>query len=129
MRVVPAVAVVIAILLSGCTAKTQPLTSHGKPVSHWLEELKKSDPKARKKAVVALGHVGKADSAAIPALIGALKDKEAGVRNQTVLALLNLGPDATEALPALALAKNDQDPMVRSNAAKALERIQGSPQP
>jgi HEAT repeats len=128
MKLLRPVTIVIAVLLGGCTTKTEPLTSHGKPVAHWLEEMKSPNPKARKKAVVALGHVGNADPAAIPALIGALKDREATVRNETVLALLNLGPDAKEALPALAEAKNDKDAAVRSNAAKATERIQGTSQ-
>lgn len=115
------------VLLCGCQGEQGPLLSHDKPVAHWLNELKKPDAKARKKAVVALGHVGKADAAAIPALTSALKDRDAGVRDQAVLALLNLGPDAKEAVPALTEAKNDPDGTVRSHASKALARIQGSP--
>jgi HEAT repeat protein len=111
--------------LGACNHKTQPLQSHGRPVSHWLEELKKPDPQARKKAITALGHVGKADPAAIPALIGALHDSDARVRDSAVLALLNLGSDAKEAVPALTDATKDKDATVRNHAAKALERIQG----
>jgi HEAT repeat protein len=115
----------LAILIGGC-AKKEPLLSHGQPVSHWLQTLHDLDPKARKKAVVALGHVGTADAAAIPAVIEALKDPDATVRAEAVLALLNLGPEAKEAIPALTEAQTDKDVKVREYAGKALERIKGS---
>jgi HEAT repeat protein len=118
-------AVLLALFVVGCAEKKEPLKSHDKPVSYWVEELKKPNPKARKKAVVALGHVGAADSAAIPALIGALKDRDVRVRAEAVLALLNIGQDASDAIPALLDAQHDPDATVRSHAAKALERIRG----
>jgi HEAT repeat protein len=90
-----------------------------------LEELSKPDARALKKAVLALGHVGTADPAAIPALIGAVKDRDATVRSQAILALLNIGPDAKDALPVLNDVVKDTDPMVRSYAAKPVQRIQG----
>src|SRR5438876_1147014 len=84
-----------------------------------------TDAKSRKKAVANLGHVGKADPAAIPALIGALKDRDAAVRDTAVLALLNLGPDAFDGTDALAkIAQHDPDATVRAHATKALARIQ-----
>jgi hypothetical protein len=43
-----------------------PIPPDGQPVSHWLEEAKKPDPKARKRAVKELGRVGKADPAMAP---------------------------------------------------------------
>ena len=125
-RRAPRAIVVLALLpiLGGCTAKTDaPLTAGGQPVSYWLEELKKPDPKARKKAVTKLGHVGKADPAAIPAIANALRDKNALVRAEAALALLNLGPDAEQAIPALTAATRDKNPKVRDYAARALERL------
>ena len=117
----------LCLLLLGCSRPTDPLTSHGKPVAHWLEELKQPDAKARKKAVVALGAVGKADPAAIPALIAVVKDDRDGrVRNEAVVALLNIGPDAEDAIPALTEAEHDKDTTVRTNATKAIERIRGT---
>jgi HEAT repeat protein len=113
----------LLVLASGC-GRTEPLTSHGRPVSYWLEQLHDRDAKARRKAVVALGHVGAADPAAIPAVIGAVRDQDAGVRREAVVALLNAG--AREAIPALTEARHDRDPQVRAYAAKALERIQGA---
>jgi HEAT repeat protein len=127
MQSVYLLALVFAILLSGCAKKHKPITANGKPVGHWLEELKNPDPKARKKAAVALGNVGRADPAAIPALIAVLKDRDATVRDSAVLALLNIGPKARDAIPALTEARYDKDATVRSHAVKAVERVQGNP--
>ena len=112
--------------LSGCAKPAAPLTAHGQPVAHWVEELKRPEAKARKKAVRALGHVGKADPAALPAVVAALKDRDAAVRQEAALALLNLGPDAADAVGALAEAQKDADAKVRAYAARALERVQGA---
>ena len=118
----------LAITSAGCFSQPEaPLTAGGEPVAYWLDELKKPAPKARKKAVRELGHIGKADPAAIPAVIAALKDPDAMVRSEAALALLNLGPDAAEAIPALQEATRDKNPTVREYAQKALERIQESP--
>ncbi len=113
----------IFLALLGCN-KNRPLTAHGKPVQHWIEALQNPDVKARKKAVEVLSNVGTADPAVIPALTGALKDREAGVRSAAVLALLRLGPAAREAIPALKETQKDRDPNVRNQATKALENIQ-----
>ncbi len=115
----------LAVLVVGC-AKKEPLLSHGQPVGYWLEAMKDPSPQIRKKAVTALGHVGAADSEALPAVISAVKDPDATVRAEAVLALLNLGTAAKEAVPALEEARNDRDAKVREYAAKALERIQGA---
>ncbi len=115
-----------ALLAGGCGKPAAPLTAGGRPVGHWLDELKKPDAKARKKAVRELGHVGRADPGAIPAVAAALKDKDPQVRQEAVLALLNLGPDAADAAPALAdAAAADKDPKVRDYAAQALARVRG----
>jgi HEAT repeat protein len=116
-------AVVLVLLLVGGCGRKEPLLSHGRPVTYWLEKLQDRDARERKKAVVALGHVGAADPEAIPAVIGAVKDRDAVVRREAVLALLNA--NARDALPALTEAQKDRDPQVRAYAAKALERIQG----
>jgi HEAT repeat protein len=116
-------AVLMMVMLVGGCGRREPLLSHGRPVSYWLEKVHDRDARERKKAVVALGHVGAADSAAIPAVVGAVKDKDAVVRRQAVLALLNA--NVRDAVPALTEAQNDSDPQVRAYAAKALERIQG----
>jgi HEAT repeat protein len=116
-----AVVLIVLMLVGGC-GRREPLLSHGRPVTYWLEKLQDRDAKERKKAVKALGHVGAADPAAIPAVIAAVKDRDAVVRREAVLALLNAG--AKEAMPALTEAQKDSDAQVRAYAAKALEKIQ-----
>jgi HEAT repeat protein len=109
--------------LCGC-GESKPTTVHGKSVTHWVQALQDRDTRVRKKAVEALGNVGSADPAAIPALIMALKDHDAGVRAAATLALLKIGPAAQDASAALTDAQQDKDQKVRDYAAKALERIQ-----
>jgi HEAT repeat protein len=115
--------VVVVALAAGCGQSKQPLLSHGETIQHWVETLKDHDPAKRKKAVTALGHVGAADPAAIPAVTSALKDPDARVRAQAALALLNIGPTAKDAVPALQEAQKDHDATVRAYAQKALQRI------
>jgi HEAT repeat protein len=116
--------VCLTMLLAGC-GRPPALTAHGKPVEHWVRALQDPNPKLRKKAVTALGHVGTADPAALPALTAAVKDRDAAVRDQAVLALLNLGPAARNAVPALEEAQKDRDARVRLHAAKALQQVRG----
>jgi hypothetical protein len=97
----------------GCSKPAVPTTAGGHPVAYWLDEVKNPDPRARKKAVRALGHVGPADPAAVPAVTESLKDEDAAVRQEACLALLNLGPAAAEADAALIAATQDPDPKVR----------------
>src|SRR5260370_11743948 len=93
--------VCILVLLVGCAQKSDPILSHGKPVSYWIQAMNASDSKERKKAVEALGYVGPADSAVIPALVGAVKDQDAAILPQTVLALPNIIPHPHEPIPYL----------------------------
>src|SRR5262245_53444420 len=81
----------LAVLLAGC-GNTRVTVAHGKPVSYWVRALRNSDARVRKKAVAALGNVGPADAAAIPALMEAVSDRNAKVRGDAILALLKLGP-------------------------------------
>jgi vesicle coat complex subunit len=114
---------VVLCFTSGCGNGAAPVVARGKPVSHWLQELKSPSAKARKQAAFCLGLVGAKDEAAVPALTGAVKDEDAEVRRAAVLALLNIGPPARDAVPALERARNDVDAQVRSYAAKAIQRI------
>jgi HEAT repeat protein len=115
----------LPLLLLGCGQGTQELRSHGQTVSHWVEALKDPSPTQRRQAVKALGHVGTADAAALPAVTEALKDRDARVRAEAALALLNVGPAAREAIPTLEETSKDKDPTVREYARKALQRIRG----
>jgi HEAT repeat protein len=126
MRAVLAVSGV-ALVLAGC-GKAAPVVVHGKAVSYWVEALHSTNAKERKRAAEALGSVGPADPAAIPALVEAVRDPEVTVREAAVLCLLRLGPAAREAVPALeAVARDDSEARVRDYAAKALEKIAAAP--
>jgi HEAT repeat protein len=119
--------VVVAVGLAGCARKSGPVTAGGRPAVEWAADLGSADPLVRKKAVRELGHIGAADKTAVPALVGALKDKDAGVREAAVLALLAIGPPAAEAGPALTEVRDrDPVPKVRQEAGKAVERVGGS---
>jgi HEAT repeat protein len=113
----------LLILAAGC-ARPQPTLAHGKPASYWVEALQHADARERRKAAEVLGNVGAVDPAVVPALAGAVRDRDLAVRGAAVLALLKMGPAAQDAAPALREAAKDRDPHVRANAVKALEKIQ-----
>jgi HEAT repeat protein len=122
MRTVLAAA--LAALLAGC-GPSPPTLSGGKPVSYWVEELQAPDASRRKAAVEKLGRVGPDDPAVLPALLGALRDRDAGVRRAAVLALMEQGPGAREALPALdEMQRHDPDTQARRYAARAVAALQ-----
>ena len=125
MRTALMLVVLAGVLSSGCGKPEAPLTAGGRPVSYWLDEANKPDAKSRRKAIRELGHVGTADPSAIPAVAGALKDRDVEVRREAALALLNLGPAAAEAESALTEAMRDPDKTVREYVGKALERVRG----
>ena len=124
MRNLVCACVVGLVALSGGCGKEQPPTAGGKPVGYWVEALGAPDSRARRKAAFKLGNAGASEPAVVPALIGALKDRDAGVRGEAVLALLKIGPAAQEAVPALREARKDRDARVRAYANKALENVQ-----
>jgi HEAT repeat protein len=74
----------------------------------------------RNYAAEALKKIG---SAAVPALIEALKDRDGYVRRNAAGALGIIGRDAKAAVPALNEALNDKNRDVRESAAWALEEI------
>ena len=123
MRCLPVILIVVVV---GC-GQSPPETVHGKPVSHWLDELKKPDAKVRKKAVQALGSAASTLSEARAGLLVGLQDAEADVRYEACLAIVQLGAKTpAEAVPLLEKAAGDPDPRVKAAAAKALKRVQGS---
>jgi HEAT repeat protein len=98
--------------------------SGGKSVDDWVQALAGPDARLRKTAVLKLGNVGPADPAVLPAVLGALEDRDAGVRREAILALMKYGDGARQAAPILAaMRQRDADARVRSDAAKALQRL------
>src|SRR5262245_6692165 len=109
----------VALTIAGCQ-KAEPPKAGGKPVSYWVDALKESDAKVRKKAAFKLGNVGPTDGAALPALLGALEDADPGVRCEAVLALMKFGPPAREAIPTLEHMKaRDRNAQARNYASRA----------
>jgi HEAT repeat protein len=115
------------IALTGCASQSGPTMAHGKPIEHWVQSLQAPDAKLRKRAADVMGNVGAADPAVVPALAGALKDRDRSVREAAALALLKIGPSARDAAPALEAAQHDPEPNVRTFAARALDRIRAAP--
>lgn len=62
---------------------------------------------------------------AVPALAGAVRDRDGGVRLVATDGLGRFGREAISAVPALEAALTDQNPQVRANATNALLLIQG----
>jgi HEAT repeat protein len=115
-------------LAVGCGGSNIPKEKYfsGEPVEHWLEAIRSSDPKVRKKAADVLGNVGPIDPRSIPALIEAVRDTDPKVRDAAVLGLSKIGPDAAAAEPMLRDATKDKDETVRAHAATAVERVRGA---
>jgi HEAT repeat protein len=97
-----------------------------KPALETLTEVLREDKIARNRsaAATALGRLGSAAKASVPALSAALKDKDDGPRAAAAEALGRLGDDAADAVPALLDAYKDPkaDRFLRIYAAFALGR-------
>lgn len=85
-----------------------------------IDALTGQSERARKDAVRSLLKDG---SAAVPALIEALKNDNAAVRTQAMLVLGRMGPTAKDAFAVLEQALVDPDPQVAHTAAMALASI------
>jgi HEAT repeat protein len=106
----------LALCITGC--------GKGKPARFWAEQLKDPDVGLRLQAVQALGQVRSEAEVAVPALAGALTDREPFVRRDAARALSKYGVEAQSAAPALLIAmRTDRDPMVRRAAAETIRRI------
>jgi hypothetical protein len=97
----------------------------GRPLSSWVADLKADAPSTRNAAAYAIGGMGPAAKAAVPALIEALKDPEPTVRFPVCIALREIGPEAKNAVPALTEALDDRSDDVAAMARKALIAITG----
>jgi HEAT repeat protein len=82
--------------------------------------LKDGDADARCSALEAIRHFGPKGKAAVPLVIGALKDRDYQVRTFASVALAGIGELA---VPALVGALKDRDPLARLSAGTALVRL------
>jgi HEAT repeat protein len=78
---------------------------------------------SRRAAGIALGEIGPEARAAVPALMGLVKNPRDGYSAVYCQALGRIGPEAKEALPVLEDALRDEDRGIRFAAADALTRI------
>jgi HEAT repeat protein len=114
---------VAACFVSGCG--TDPPRSGGRTADYWAEVLKLDNVELRRKAAAKLGPLILIDDAALPALVGALKDRDAEVRAAAARSLgVYSGPKGPEVLaPLQDLQQNDANAKVRQAAAAAVERL------
>src|SRR5579864_9165985 len=85
----------------------------GKPISHWISQLKDKDPEFRAEAARALANIGAEAKPAVLPLCEALKDKDERVRSQVAYTLACIGPEAKAARSALKQAMSDSSIRVR----------------
>jgi serine/threonine protein kinase len=89
-----------------------------------LASLQSGDSFTRWRGVLALGALGTAAAAAVPALVDVLDDQDDNVRWTAATTLGKIGPAAGDAVPALAAALADRgDPVIHKHAAAALAAI------
>lgn len=114
----------IAPIVSAQGRAAEP-TFQDRTLSSWVQDLKALAPYTRNQAAYAIGGMGPAAVAAVPALIEALKDPEPSVRFPVCIALREIGPNAKDAIPALTAALDDRNDDVAAMARKALIKITG----
>jgi HEAT repeat protein len=90
-------------------------------VEYWARVLRAPHRDDRVRAARSLGE--NRTPAAVPALLGALRDEDVEVRLTAIRALGSFGQRAQAAVPALEHALTDTAPAIRAEAAKALARI------
>ncbi len=93
-------------------AHGQPAPGGGVDAAALARDLESQDPAVRQKAALALGKLGPAGKAAVPALIEIVNDPKANgqTRREAVEALGGIGPDARPAVGALVERLDQPDP-------------------
>jgi HEAT repeat protein len=114
---------ILVCLFAGC--KKEPPRSGGRTASYWAEVLEKpGDIEERRKAATKLGPLVLTDPAALPALLGAVKDSDPGVRAAVARSLgIYSGPKAADVLPALRELEQDREENVRAAATQAIKDL------
>lgn len=118
----------LVLLASRAEAQSQKEPTHdGRPLSAWIADLKAPAPATRNAAAYAIGGMGPAAKAAVPALVQVLhEDTDPAVRFPVCIALREIGPDAKDAVPALTEALDDRNEDVAAMARKAIRSITGT---
>jgi HEAT repeat protein len=119
---------VLALLATRAEAQkaTEP-SFQDRSLSSWIADLKAPAPQTRNAAAYAIGGMGSAAKAAVPALVQALADttNPPAVRYPVCVALREIGPEAKDAVPALTVALDDRNDDVAAMARKAIRAITG----
>lgn len=95
----------------------------GRPLSHYVAQLKNSSPADRAGVVRAIGSFGLNAASAVTLLASALSDESPDVRSAAAGGLAQIGKPGAVAVPGLAKALRDSAPRVRSVAAVALKTM------
>jgi HEAT repeat protein len=115
MRIRTRFVLLLCLLAVGCGKK--------KPTPELIADLRSPREKGRVIAVRLLAQRTGDSAQTVPALIGALKDKENDIRWSAAIGLGRFGETAKEAIPALQTGLRDRDVRVREAAGVALSRI------
>jgi|GEM_PF-3025036 len=108
---------------TGLSSNAADSTRLERVIKRLIDNLHLPDPEDRAEAAKALGNIEHGATAAIPALIEALKDPATLVRQSAASSLGAIGPEAKAAIPALIEALEDQSASVRRDASKSIGRI------
>jgi hypothetical protein len=120
--------VLLAVLAArGEAQKAKEPSFDGRSLTSWIADLNAAAPSTRNAAAYAISGMGPAAKAAVPALVGVLKDADAPatVKYPVCVALKEIGPDAKDAVPALTLTLDDRNDEVASMARRAIRAITG----
>lgn len=123
-------AIVLLTLLAsrGEAQKAKEPSFDGRSLSSWIADLNAPAPQTRNAAAYAIGGMGPAAKAAVPALVSVLKDQNepATVKYPVCVALREIGPDAKDAVPALTETLDDRNDELASMARRAIKAITGT---
>ena len=108
---------------TGLSSNAADSTRLERVIKRLIDNLHLPDPEDRAEAAKALGNIEHGATAAIPALIEALKDQSASVRRDASKSIGRIGPEAKAAVPALIEALKDPTTSVRQSAISALGGI------
>ena len=117
------VSVWVCLLLIGC-GKSEP-TYQGRPASQWIADAKDKDPNTRRKAIDALGMLGKVTPSVIDALRKVMRtDATWENRDAAAMTLVQIEPSATASVVSDVTAwLKDDDARMRWQGADTLRKI------
>lgn len=116
-----------AFALAGCFAAVSPAAPpaeplvEGKPLSHWIEVVRKADTQAPEWQTAARA-LKSSKEVAVPRLLPLLEEKDSRVRLSTMFLLMEMPPLSEDAVTAFVKATRDPHPGIRLGALAGLGR-------